>query len=124
LDPSIYLHWLQSNCLEQGVSFQRRTLSHIREAFLSEEVLPPRPDIVINCSGILASILGGVDDDKVVPMRGQLVVVANESKGMWFLSGADDLDKSIGECCYIIDRPAGTFLSNNAMQFQEKLTMD
>ena len=40
-------------------------------------------------------------------MRGQLVVVANESKGMYSLSGAPDMSKAIGESCYIIDRPAG-----------------
>jgi D-amino-acid oxidase len=107
LDPSIYLHWLQSSCLEKGVVFQRRTLSHIREAFISEDPLTTKPNVVLNCSGVMAAKLGGVLDEKIIPMRGQLVIVANQSKGMWSISGAADFDNSIGECCYIIDRPAG-----------------
>ncbi|KIW07044.1 hypothetical protein, variant [Verruconis gallopava] len=110
LDPSIYLHWLQSKCLDNGVKFQRRTLKHINEAFY-ESPDPgserSRPRVVVNCSGVLASKLGGVKDDNIIPMRGQLVIVANESKGMFSLYGLREVDESIGECIYIIDRPAG-----------------
>lgn len=50
-----------------------------------------------------------MEDKKVVPMRGQLVVVGNDSRGMWGLSGADDMNIDIGESCYIIPRPAGAY---------------
>jgi len=46
-------------------------------------------------------------DERVVPIRGQLVIVANESGGMFGLSGADDMHTGLGECCYVIPRPAG-----------------
>ncbi|KAI9786481.1 MAG: hypothetical protein M1839_006941 [Geoglossum umbratile] len=55
----------------------------------------------------MACKLGGVQDESVVPMRGQLVVVANRSGGMFSRPGMEELDKSIGECCYIIERPSG-----------------
>jgi hypothetical protein len=55
-------------------------------------------------------------DERVVPMRGQLVVVANESGGMFGLSGADDMHNGLGECCYVIPRPAGIhLLSHNVI---------
>ena len=47
-------------------------------------------------------------DASVKPMRGQMVIVENESHGQFVYSGDSDMVKDIGECCYIIDRPAGT----------------
>ena len=38
---------------------------------------------MVNCIGLWASKLGGVMDEKVVPMRGQLVIVENESHGLF-----------------------------------------
>lgn len=114
LDPSIYLHFLQSTCLSLGVSFRRATLDHIHDAFF---LAPPQDagasatmsvaDVVVNCTGLLASRLGGVMDEAVIPIRGQLVIVENESRGMFSLSGDATMDEKIGENCYIIDRPAG-----------------
>ncbi|KAM0806849.1 putative FAD dependent oxidoreductase domain-containing protein [Seiridium cardinale] len=105
LDPSIYLHWLQSNCLELGVKFRRDTLSHIREAFV---ISATQPAVVVNCTGLQAASLGGVNDQKLRSVLGQMVVVANEADGIYTLDGTDDtMDSSIGECCYVIPRPAG-----------------
>jgi len=114
LDPSIYLHFLQSTCLSLGVSFRRATLDHIHDAFF---LTPPQDagasatmavaDVVVNCTGLMASRLGGVMDEAVTPIRGQLVIVENESRGMFSLSGDTTMDEAIGENCYIIDRPAG-----------------
>lgn len=64
-------------------------------------------DVVVNCSGLMAAKLGGVMDEAVIPIRGQLVIVENESRGMFSLSGDATMDEEIGENCYIIDRPAG-----------------
>jgi D-amino-acid oxidase len=102
-------------CLSKGVSFHRATVSHIKEAFTLQWPSPwthksKLADVVVNCTGLLASKLGGVMDERVVPMRGQLVVVANESGGMFGLSGADDMHNGLGECCYVIPRPAGIHL--------------
>lgn len=107
LDPSICLHYLQSQCLSLGVTFHRATISHIREAFGQALPHASSADLVVNCSGLWAAKLGGVMDEKVVPMRGQLVIVQNESHGMFSLSGDGTMQEELGECCYIIDRPAG-----------------
>lgn len=106
LDPSIYLHHLQVQCLSRGVEFRRGTLGHIREAFLAGPGDKPA-DVVVNCTGLWASKLRGVEDVNVVPMRGQLVIVENESNGMFSLSGDPYMNDDVGECCYVIDRPSG-----------------
>jgi len=114
LDPSVYLHFLQSKCLSLGVTFRRTTVDHIQDAFfisrdISRSGLSPTitAEVVVNCTGLLASRLGGVMDEAVTPVRGQLVIVENESCGMFSLSGDATMDEEIGENCYIIDRPAG-----------------
>jgi D-amino-acid oxidase len=96
------------------VTFHRATISHIREAFAQALPHASPADLVVNCSGLWAAKLGGVMDEKVVPMRGQLVIVQNESHGMFSLSGDGTMQEELGECCYIIDRPAGKFLSQIA----------
>lgn len=131
LDPSIYLHYLQSRCLSLGVSFRRATLDHIHDAFLlghgpagDNSPQTVATDIVVNCTGLLASRLGGVMDTTVRPMRGQLVIVENESHGMFSLSGEEGMDEEIDENCYIIDRPAGKSRNTSAARFQLRLTLN
>ncbi|KAB5584976.1 hypothetical protein GE09DRAFT_1209614 [Coniochaeta sp. 2T2.1] len=104
-----------SQCLSLGVTFRRVTVGHIREAFDQNVPEGSTPDVVVNCTGLWASKLGGVMDDKVVPMRGQLVIVENESHGMFSLSGDGSMKEEFGECCYIIDRQAagGTALGGS-----------
>ncbi|KAF3010354.1 hypothetical protein E8E14_009043 [Neopestalotiopsis sp. 37M] len=104
IDPSVYLHWLQSTCIQLGVHFKRATLAHIREAF---SMGSPNPVLVVNCTSLQASELGGVDDKCLKPMLGQLVIVENEVDGIYGISGDDDMDVSLGECCYVIPRPGG-----------------
>jgi hypothetical protein len=53
----------------------------------------------------MASKLGGVEDDKVVPSKGQLVLVRNDSHGMFSADGAEY--ESAGEYCYVMNRPFG-----------------
>jgi D-amino-acid oxidase len=59
---------------------------------------------VVNCTGLMASKLGGVEDKSVVPARGQIVVVRNNAGKMLDISGTDDGD---GEACYVMTRAAG-----------------
>lgn len=116
LDPGVYLHYLQSQCLSLGVTIRRAAVDHIRDAFVvvtTSGIIPndddatARADVVVNCSGLWASSLGGVMDERMVPMRGQLVLVENESGGIFFCSGDGDMDCAVGECSYIINRPGG-----------------
>ena len=70
--------------------------------------MAPQVDLVLNCTGLGSAKLGGVTDSKVVPARGQIVVVRNEYTGgrgrMLSFSGTDDGDD---EACYIMTRAAG-----------------
>lgn len=59
---------------------------------------------MVNCTGLGASTLGGVEDTTVVPARAQIVIVRNDAGKMMDFSGTDDGD---GEACYIMTRAAG-----------------
>lgn len=67
LDTPNYLRWLASRFEQAGGTFERRKVAHITEA------LPARA--VVNCTGLGARTLGGVEDDQVFPTRGQTVLV-------------------------------------------------
>ena len=66
-------------------------------------------EVVVNCTGLSAGKLGGVEDKNVVPARGQTVLVRNEAIGIVGGSGTDDGDDEI---CYIIPRAAGKILKS------------
>lgn len=61
-------------------------------------------DVIVNCTGISARKLGGVEDLNVIPARGQIVVVRNTAPAMVNISGTDD---GADEPCYIMTRAAG-----------------
>lgn len=104
INTAIYLPWLVSQCLKNGVIFKRAVFKHISEASLAQIHPSKRVDLVVNCTGLLASRLGGVEDTSVVPARGQIVLVRNEAGKMLDISGTDDGDS---EACYIMTRAAG-----------------
>ena len=60
--------------------------------------------MVINCTGLSAHKLGGVEDSKMFPIRGQTVLVRNEADAMYSISGNDD---GPNEMAYIMTRAAG-----------------
>lgn len=53
---------------------QHVSLSHLNECIESDT------DVVINCSGVHAGTLGGVEDSEVYPARGQTVIVQSPQK--------------------------------------------
>ncbi|CUM65957.1 uncharacterized protein PRCAT00003610001 [Priceomyces carsonii] len=83
---------LLSYLKKQEVSVNRRKLLHIKEAFKGDT------NVVFNCTGIGSLKLGGVEDEKSYPTRGQVVVISaphvTECVSKWD-------DKST----YIIKRP-------------------
>lgn len=109
LDPGVYLDYLYTECLLRGVEFRRKSVHHVREVATIALPAGAKPGIVVNCTGLWASKLGGVVERNLVPMRGQLVIVENQSNGIYYLSGDGTFRKEIGECCYVIERPAGLF---------------
>ncbi|KIM21924.1 hypothetical protein M408DRAFT_333181 [Serendipita vermifera MAFF 305830] len=116
IDPAIYLPYLKIRCISQGIQFKRVNLSHIKEAFSLHGNTSGLASVVINCTGVLASKLGGVEDDSVVPVKGQLVLVRNKCSGMFGMWGAKDWPA--GESCYVMNRPfgGGTVLGGSSHQ--------
>lgn len=103
INVMLYMPWLVGRCRANGVVFRRGILKHVSEA-ASLSHMGSKADVVINTTGIMASRLGGVMDSKVVPVRGQVVVVRNEAPYMVTKSGTDDDD---GDVCYVMTRAAG-----------------
>jgi D-amino-acid oxidase len=64
------LKFLQQHLTAQGVTFVRRRVDNLQDAFLS-----PSTKVLFNCTGIGARNLGGLEDPNVYPIRGQVVVV-------------------------------------------------
>ncbi|KAK5058792.1 hypothetical protein LTR84_011056 [Exophiala bonariae] len=104
INTAIYLPWLVSQCLKNGVEFKRAVFNHISEANTPKIHSSGKVDLIVNCTGLLASRLGGVEDKSVVPARGQIVLVRNEAGKMLDISGTDDGDD---EACYVMSRAAG-----------------
>ncbi|KAK9468639.1 hypothetical protein V1512DRAFT_257554 [Lipomyces arxii] len=103
INVQIYLPWLQSQCFAAGITLKLYTLKHIKEACNLHSSGEPA-DLIVNCTGLMASKLGGVMDPKVYPGRGQTVLVRNHAPAMYNDSGTDDADD---ELTYIMSRPGG-----------------
>jgi D-amino-acid oxidase len=103
INTAIYLPWLVGQCLKNGAVFKRAVFKHISEAALAHHS-GKKADLIVNCTGINACRLGGVNDKNVIPARGQIVVVRNDPGIMCSISGCDDGDD---EACYIMQRAAG-----------------
>ncbi|KAI1377611.1 FAD dependent oxidoreductase [Hypoxylon crocopeplum] len=103
INVMLYTPWLVGQCMANGVVFRRGQLKHISQAAALSHA-SGKADVIINSTGLMASQLGGVMDQNVVPVRGQVVVVRNESPYMVTKSGTDDADD---ELCYIMTRAGG-----------------
>ncbi|QSZ34220.1 hypothetical protein DSL72_005810 [Monilinia vaccinii-corymbosi] len=103
INTMVYLSYLVGQCLKNGVILQRSIINHISEA-ADLHHSGKKADVIVNCTGLLASKLGGVMDKEVIPCRGQIVLVRNEPGVMLTISGTDDGDD---EVCYIMQRAAG-----------------
>uniref|UniRef100_A0A1D1XJ57 D-amino-acid oxidase n=1 Tax=Anthurium amnicola TaxID=1678845 RepID=A0A1D1XJ57_9ARAE len=69
INPSTYLNYLLDTFTSLGGTIQHVNLSHLNECIGSDT------DVVINCSGVHAGTLGGVEDSEVYPTRGQTVII-------------------------------------------------
>lgn len=103
INTAIYLPWLVGQCRKNGVVFKRASMKHITHA-ASLHHSGQKASLVVNCTGLASKTLGGVLDDKLYPVRGQIVVVRNDPGPMLVTSGTDDGDD---ELIYIMTRAAG-----------------
>ena len=83
--------------------FKRAIFDHVCDALTVHHSGGPA-DLIVNCSGLSAGKLGGVEDGNVVPGRGQTVLVRNSPGVMALNCGTDDGED---EVCYIMQRAAG-----------------
>ncbi|KAF7846327.1 hypothetical protein BT93_L4533 [Corymbia citriodora subsp. variegata] len=105
INTSIYLPWLVSQCLANGVVFKRSIFEHVSDAAAPGiHHSGHRADLVINCTGLSSLKLGGVEDTKLYPGRGQTVLVRNDAGCMYAQLGTDDGES---EMMYIMTRAAG-----------------
>ena len=88
INTAIYLPWLVSQCLKNGVIFRRVAIDHIGDAAGFHASGKPA-HLVVNCSGLGAKALGGVEDQQLYPVRGQTVLVREENDSMYAVSGTD-----------------------------------
>ncbi|EPS40031.1 hypothetical protein H072_6130 [Dactylellina haptotyla CBS 200.50] len=103
INTAIYLPFLLSQCLRYRVAFRRGIVNHVADA-ANMHVAAKKADLVVNCSGLMACKLGGVMDSKLIPARGQIVVVRNEAPAMYTTSAVVEGDE---EMTYIMMRAAG-----------------
>lgn len=103
INTAIYLPYLASQCLKAGVKFERGVVRHIQDA-ARLHASGQDADIIVNCSGLGAKKMGGVEDKTVVPARGQVVLVRNKADAMYTASAHQD---SLDELTYVMTRAAG-----------------
>lgn len=103
INTAIYLPFLVSECLKAGVNFKRAIFHHICDAVTAH--ISGRPaQVVVNCTGLSAARIKGVEDETVIPARGQVVLVSNDPGAMYTISGVDHEEDEVS---YIMMRAAG-----------------
>ncbi|PKY26443.1 nucleotide-binding domain-containing protein [Rhizophagus irregularis] len=98
INPSTYLNYLLNTFTSLGGTTQRANLSHLNECIESDT------DIVVNCSGIHARTLGGVEDSDVFPVRDQTVIAQLPQS---YMNWAFFKREANGEMTYAIPRDNG-----------------
>lgn len=103
INTALYLPWLVGQCRRLGVVFRRGEVRHINELQTLHHTRT-KADVIINASGLGSKNLGGVEDQDMAPIRGQIVLIENESPSMYNISGTDD---GPDEVSYVMTRASG-----------------
>lgn len=78
-----------------------------------------KADVVVNCTGLSSRTLGGVQDEKLYPVRGQIVLLRNDPGQMSTVSGTDD---GHDETTFIMPRAAGMSITFRGARLDLTLT--
>ncbi|EFI26802.1 D-amino-acid oxidase [Coprinopsis cinerea okayama7 len=110
IDTPIYLNYLLSRFLANGGKILRGSVQHINQVIEAGARIfaggttvghsADPPVAVINCTGLGARFLGGVEDKSVYPVRGQTVLV----RAPWVRFGRTTYRDDTGAWTYIIPR--------------------
>ncbi|TPX37025.1 hypothetical protein SmJEL517_g00821 [Synchytrium microbalum] len=104
----VYLKFLLTMYTNLGGTLKHGTVEHIQDLYNGDDC-----DVVVNCSGIGAKTLGGVEDSDVYPTRGQIVIVKSPVLLTIMAVGAGRLQP---ETTYIISRNDGTVILGGTYQ--------
>lgn len=114
ISTTIYLNYLLQKCYALGAMLKRQVVNHIDEA-AKYHSSGKKADLVINCTGLSARFLGGVEDQKCFPIRGQVLWARNNAPAQVSLKVPGNYE---GESLYMFPRKeggciiGGTFLAN------------
>jgi len=116
LNPEVYLPWLKSELESRGVKFVRHLVKSLDEAC----ELAGENGAVINATALGARSLLGVEDTKMYPVRGQVVLVHAPNVNE-FVAVFPANTTNVSELPYLIPRPSppglvlvgGTFQPND-----------
>ncbi|KAJ2990552.1 hypothetical protein HDV02_004282 [Globomyces sp. JEL0801] len=86
INVPVYLTWLLSEFKKRNGRLEHRVINHFNHLFNDA-------DVVINCSGMGARYLPGVEDQKVYPTRGQTVLVYAPNLKYTITTGDEDMKK-------------------------------
>ncbi|KAF3407674.1 D-amino-acid oxidase [Talaromyces pinophilus] len=103
-NPVVYCNWLFASLLKRGVKVVRRSYDHV-DTLRSDF---PNTAAIFNCTGLGARHLGGVEDTKVHPTKGQTILISEPKKPLTRMSVWTQ--PSIfppGEFSHVFPRPLG-----------------
>lgn len=95
--------------------FCRSVLNHVSEG-ADNHHSGERADVVVNCTGIVASSLGGVKEKAVYPARGQICIVRNHASALATTSGTDGGPPDRYDVFYVQPRPEGGSIIGDSCQ--------
>ncbi|KAH7886047.1 hypothetical protein F5I97DRAFT_1808553 [Phlebopus sp. FC_14] len=105
VNPQEYLPWMKSELLSHGVSFERR---HVRSLEELRSIVGSN-GVLVNASSLGARSIAGVEDSKLIPIRGQTMLVQSPQLQEFLATKADDESTQGGDATYIIPRPGTTY---------------
>lgn len=110
--PARYLRWLKEELEQRGVTFLIKNVGSIEAV----AAIGGDESIVINCSGLGSKSLLGVEDDKVLPIRGQTTLVYAPHVKECIADLTPGHGKGPSDCTYIIPRPDGSVILGGTFQ--------
>lgn len=114
ISTTLYLNYLLQKIFKLGGTLRRKEVKHIKDAYALHHT-GSKADIVINCTGLLARRLKGVEDQDVYPIRGQILWVRNNATKQIVVP----IEGYANESLYIFPRKeggciiGGTFIVND-----------